>query len=160
MVSENMTDHFARFSRLMNKTKSLNSLDMNKVIEQKVLFKGSSARELFDIFVNPKKHSEIHRGAEAKISSIAGKGFSLLNGNLKGKNLFIVPNRMIVQTWRGNVWKKDDLDSILTLVFTDTTKGAQIDLVHSFTPDQFIELWEQVYWQPIREFLKTKGRLE
>lgn len=128
---------------------------MNKVIEQRIFFKDSTAKRLFDIFVNPKKHSEIHGGADAKISPIAGKRFSLLDGNLKGKNLFIVRNRMIVQTWRGNVWKKDDLDSILTLVFTDTAKGAQIDLVHSFTPDQFIELWEQVYWQPIREYLKT-----
>jgi len=128
---------------------------MNKVIEQKVLFKGSTAEELFDIFVNPKKHSEIHGGAEAKISSRAGTRFSLLNGNLKGKNLLIVPNRMIVQTWRGNVWKDDDLDSILTLVFTDTTKGAQIDLVHACTPEQFVELWEQVYWQPIRDYLKA-----
>ncbi len=33
---------------------------------------------------------------------------------------------MIVQTWRGNVWKKDDLDSILTLVFTNTPKGGQL----------------------------------
>jgi activator of HSP90 ATPase len=131
---------------------------MNKVIEQKVLFKGSTAKELFDIFVNPKKHSEIHSGAEAKISSRAGRRFSLLNGNLKGKNLLIVPNKIIVQTWRGNVWKEDDLDSILTLVFTDTTKGAQLDLVHAFTPDQFIELWEQVYWQPIRGYLKTNPR--
>ena len=129
---------------------------MNKVIEQKVLFKGSTAEELFDIFVNPKKHSEIHGGSETIISSRAGKRFSLLNGNLKGRNLLMVPNRMIVQTWRGNVWKEDDLDSILSLVFTDTIKGAQIDLVHSFTPDQFIELWEQVYWQPIREYLKMK----
>jgi len=129
---------------------------MNKAIEQKVLFKGSTAEQLFDIFVNPKKHSEIHGGSETTISSRAGRRFSLLNGNLTGKNLLIVPNRMIVQTWRGNVWKDDDLDSILTLVFRDTTKGAQIDLVHAFTPDQFVEAWEQVYWQPIRDYLKTK----
>ena len=127
---------------------------MNKVIEQKIFFKGSTAEQLFDIFVNPKKHSEIHGGSATIISSKAGERFSLLNGNLTGKNLLIVPNRMIVQTWRGNVWKEEDLDSILSLVFTDAVKGAQIDLVHSFTPDQFIELWEQVYWQPIRAYLK------
>ncbi len=60
---------------------------MNKVIEQKILFKGTTAEELFDIFVNPKKHSEIHGGAKTKISSKEGKRFSLINGNLKGKNL-------------------------------------------------------------------------
>ena len=128
---------------------------MNKVIEQKVHFKGTTAEELFDIFVNPQKHSIIHGGAATRISSKKGDSFSLINGNLNGKNLLVIPNKMIVQTWRGNVWNKEDLDSILILVFTNTPKGGTIDLVHSFTPDQFDELWEQVYWQPIRAFLNS-----
>ena len=131
---------------------------MNKVIEQKVHFKGAAAEELFDIFVNPQKHAIIHGGAATKISSKVGDSFSLINGNLTGKNLLIIPNKMIVQTWRGNVWNEQDLDSILILVFSDTTKGGTIDLVHSFTPDQFGELWEQVYWQPIRTFLNRNKR--
>ena len=131
---------------------------MNKVIEKTIVFKGATAAELFDIFVNPKKHAEIHGGAKTKISSREGDSFSLLDGNLKGTNLLVVPNRMIVQTWRGNVWEKSDLDSILTLVFTDTRKGGQIDLVHSFTPDQFQELWEQVYWKPMRAFFKRNTK--
>ena len=131
---------------------------MNKAIEQKILFKGATAAELFDIFVNPQKHSAIHGGATTRISNKEGDSFSLLNGNLKGKNLLIVPNRMIVQAWRGNVWEKDDLDSILTLVFINTPKGGQIDLVHSFTPSQFTELWDEIYWQPIKEFIKQEKK--
>jgi len=131
---------------------------MNKVIEQKILFKTATAEELFDIFVNPKKHAEIHDGAVTKISSKEGAVFSLINGNLKGKNLLIVPNRMIVQSWRGNVWEKNDLDSVLALVFTNTPNGGQIDLVQAFTPDQFHELWKQVYWQPMKEFLKRNKK--
>ena len=127
---------------------------MNKAIEQKILFKGATAKELFDIFVNPRKHSAIHGGAKASISGKEGDHFSLLNGNLSGKNLLIVPNRMIVQAWRGNVWEKDDLDSILMLVFSDTAKGAQIEMVHAFTPNQFTELWNKIYWQPIKEFIR------
>jgi len=131
---------------------------MNKAIEQKIHFKGATAEELFDIFVNPQKHSAIHGGATTRISNKEGDSFSLLNGNLKGKNLLIVPNRMIVQAWRGNVWEKDDLDSILTLVFINTPKGGQIDLVHSFTPSQFTELWDEIYWQPIKEFIKQEKK--
>ena len=131
---------------------------MNKAIEQKILFKGATAEELFDIFVNPQKHSAIHGGATTNISNKEGDSFSLLNGNLKGKNLLIVPNRMIVQAWRGNVWEQDDLDSILTLVFINTPKGGQIDLVHSFTPSQFTELWDEIYWQPIKEFIKQERK--
>lgn len=126
---------------------------MNKVIEQTVQFKGTTAAELFDIFLNPKKHAQLHGGAEAKISKKEGDKFSLIDGNLNGKNLLIVPDRMIVQSWRGNVWKEDDLDSILTLTFSDTKTGAQIYLTHSCTPKQFKELWKQVYWDPIKEFL-------
>ena len=130
---------------------------MNKAIEQKILFHGATAEELFDIFVNPKKHSAIHGGAKAKISNKEGHAFYLLNGNLNGKNLLIVPNRMIVQAWRGNVWEKNDLDSILTLVFSDTRAGGQIEMVHAFTPNQFTELWNEIYWQPMKEFIK-KGK--
>ena len=129
---------------------------MNKAIEQKILFRGATAAELFDIFVNPKKHSAIHGGATTKISDKEGHDFSLLNGNLNGKNLLIVPGRMIVQAWRGNVWKRDDLDSILTLVFSDTKAGGQIEMVHAFTPSQFTELWDKVYWQPMKAFIKQE----
>ena len=129
---------------------------MKKAIEQKILFRGATAKELFEIFVNPQKHSAIHGGARTKISSKEGDRFSLLNGNLNGKNLLIVPDRMIVQAWRGNVWEKDDLDSILVLVFSDTGNGAKIEMVHAFTPNQFRELWHEIYWQPIKEFIRVK----
>lgn len=127
---------------------------MNKAIEQKILFRGTTAAELFDIFLNHKKHSAIHGGATTKISNKEGTHFSLLNGNLTGKNLLIVPKRMIVQAWRGNVWEKDDLDSVLTLVFSDNRTGGQIEMVHAFTPNQFTELWNDIYWQPMKDFIK------
>lgn len=127
---------------------------MNKTFEQKIVFKNATASELFDIFLNPKKHSAIHGGAETRISRKEGDTFSLLNGNLTGKNLLIVPDRMIVQSWRGNVWKKNDLDSILTLVFSNNRHAAQIEMVHAFTPVQFTELWNEVYWQPMKEFIE------
>ena len=126
---------------------------MNKVIEQTIQFKGTTASELFDIFLNPVKHSQIHGGATVKISKKEGDEFSILDGNLNGKNLLIVPDKMIVQSWRGNVWKENDLDSIVTLVFSDIKGGAQIYLTHSCTPKQFKELWKPVYWNPIKYYV-------
>lgn len=129
---------------------------MNKAIQQRVHFKNTTAAELFDIFLDPKKHSAIHGGAETKISKKEGDSFSLLNGNLTGKNLLVVPDKMIVQTWKGNVWKADDPVSILTLLFSDTKNGAQIEMVHAFTPTQFTELWNEVYWLPIKGLLNQR----
>jgi len=99
---------------------------MNSAIEQIMAFKNTTPEELFDIFLDSNKHSQILGGAAVKISKKEGDSFSCLNGNLTGKNLMIVPNRMIVQGWRGNVWKKGDLDSILILTFTSMTNGAKI----------------------------------
>jgi activator of HSP90 ATPase len=141
-------------------TPNHNDKFMNKVIEQRVQFDATTAKELFEIFLTAKKHAAIHGGAKTKISKHEGEEFSLLNGNLTGRNLMVVPNKMIVQSWRGNVWKKDDLDSILTLVFSNIKDGAQIEMVHAFTPSQFTELWNEVYWQPIRKYLRKRSDLE
>jgi activator of HSP90 ATPase len=126
---------------------------MNDVIEHTIDFSGGSSRELFAIFMDPKKHSLILNGSMVKFSPEEGKEFSLLNGNVSGKNLKIVPNRMIVQSWRGNVWNDDDLDSILILLFSDIAGGCRVRLVHACTPTQFEELWEEIYWKPIRKYL-------
>lgn len=130
---------------------------MNKAIEQTIMLKDTTAAELFDIFLNPEKHAQLHGGTETIISRKEGARFSLMNGHLRGKNLMIVPNKMIVQAWRGDVWNDGDIDSVLTLVFSNTVDGAQIDMVHACTPTQFTELWDTVYWQPIRAYVQKAG---
>jgi len=131
---------------------------MNEAFQQKIEFDDTTAEELFDIFLNRKKHSALHGGAKTKISKKEGEPFSCLNGHLTGRNLMIIPNKMIVQSWRGDVWRNDDLDSILILIFSDTKMGAQIEMVHAFTPSQFIELWDEVYWQPMKQYLTMQNK--
>ena len=129
---------------------------MNKAIQQTINFSNTSPRELFDIFTDPKKHGEL-LGAKVSISAKEGARFSCFNGNVTGSNLLVVPGRMIVQSWRGNVWEQDDLDSILVLTFSETPGGAQIAMVHANTPDQFIEQWNEFYWKPMKQLLKRKS---
>jgi activator of HSP90 ATPase len=129
---------------------------MNKAIQQTISFSNTNPRELFDIFTDPEKHSEL-LGAKVVISAKEGARFSCFDGNVTGRNLLIVPDRMIVQSWKGNVWEQDDLDSILVLTFSETKGGAQIDMVHANTPGQFIEKWNEFYWKPMKQYLKRKS---
>lgn len=129
---------------------------MNPAIEQTIFFEDSSPGELFDIFLDAEKHSAILGGAMVKITKNEGDPFTCMKGLLRGKNLMIVPERMIVQSWRGDVWKEHDLDSLLTLTFTAVKGGTEIHMVHSNTIDQFTERWDDVYWKPIKKYLKTK----
>lgn len=129
---------------------------MNKAIQQTISFENTTPRALFDIFIDPKKHGEL-LGAKVSISAKEGALFSCFDGNVTGRNLLIVPGRMIVQSWKGNVWELDDLDSILVLTFSETKGGAQIYMVHANTPDQFIEQWNEFYWKPMKQFLERKS---
>ena len=72
---------------------------MTKAIEQSVRFNASPA-ELFEMYLDSKKHSAATGGA-ARMSHKAGGKFTAWNGQLSGRNLVIVKNRMIVQAWRG-----------------------------------------------------------
>jgi activator of HSP90 ATPase len=131
---------------------------MINVIQHTVEFEKATPEELFGLLMDSRKHAEIIK-AEVRISRKEGESFSAFNGMVTGKNLTIVPNQMLVQSWRGNVWKEDDLDSIVMMTFASTKRGAKIDLVHANVPDQFVkvEKWKELYWQPMKAYLSAKS---
>ena len=115
---------------------------------------------LFDIYLDSKKHSAAVQ-SKASVSRKVGGRFSAFNGMLQGKNLAIVPKRMIVQAWRGSDWKQTELDSILILTFSKVPGGGQISLVHANIPDRAYpgirRGWPKYYWNPWRIYLKQKA---
>ena len=132
-----------------------------KTIQQLVQFNDVTAEELFTIYMDSERHAEAV-GAPATIESHAGGAFQVFGENkVRGRNLAIEPGRMIVQAWRAEPWQADDLDSIVTLTFTNTRGGAQIDLVQANVPDRAFEIidggWHQMYWKPWREYVKRWG---
>ena len=129
---------------------------MTKPIVQSVTFKASPA-ELFRIFTDSKKHSAA-TGAKASVSAKPGAPFTAFEGMLSGKNLNVVPNRLIVQAWRASHWKKSDMDWILILTFSQAPGGGRIDLVHVGVPQHdhkgVSQGWPKYYWKPWKAYLK------
>ncbi len=111
---------------------------------------------LFDTYLDSKKHSAATR-SKASVSRRVGGKFSAFHGMLQGRNLAIVPKRMIVQAWRSPDWKRTDLDSILILTFSKARGGGQIDLVHANIPDHAYpgirRGWPKYYWKPWKAYL-------
>jgi len=132
---------------------------MAKTIQQTVRFK-ASPEELFQTYLDSKKHAAVI-GDKVSISRKVGAAFSAFDGMLRGKNLLIVPNRLIVQSWRAKPWKKADLDSILILFFTKVRGGAQITLVHVNVPSYDYagvkKGWPKYYWTPWKASLKGRS---
>lgn len=133
---------------------------MAKTIQQTVQF-SVSPEELFDIYLNSKKHSAAINSKAAVSRKVGGK-FLAFHGALRGRNLAIVPKRMIVQSWRASDWKKTDLDSILILTFSRAPRGARIALVHANVPDKWHAMiqkgWQKYYWKPWKAYLRQRAR--
>ena len=129
---------------------------MTKPIVQSVTFKASPDK-LFQIYTDSKQHSAA-TGAKAVTSAKVGAEFTAFAGSISGRNLVVIPKRMIVQAWRASHWKKADLDSILTLTFSKAPGGGRIELVHVGVPQHdhkgVTEGWPQYYWKPWRTYLK------
>jgi activator of HSP90 ATPase len=133
---------------------------MPKTIQQTVKFNAPPER-LYAIYMDSKKHGAAVN-ARVSMARRAGGRFSAFGGMLRGKNLAIVPGRMIVQTWRGSDWKKSEGDSILILTFSKVRGGGRIKLVHANVPDRHYaginRGWNKYYWKPWRAYLRRLGR--
>jgi activator of HSP90 ATPase len=110
--------------------------------------------------MNSAKHTAA-TGMPARISSKVGGKWSAFGGMILGKNLLLIPNRMIVQTWRSAEWKKADPDSILVASFEKSASGgAQAELVHVGVPkydhDGVTKGWVKFYWEPWRKYFAAR----
>jgi activator of HSP90 ATPase len=131
-----------------------------KTIQQAVTFRASPER-LFDIYLSSRLHSAA-TGARAVMSRKVGGAFMAHGGHLRGRNLAIVPGRLVVQSWRGSNWKKRDLDSTLVLAFSRAPGGGRIAMTHVNVPDanaaSITRGWSDYYWKPFRKYLKRSPK--
>ena len=132
---------------------------MAKTIVQKVVFKNTAPEILYDLYMDAKKHSLV-TGAPAVISAKVGSKFTAHGGYIKGKNLHLVKNKTIVQSWRGEDWSKTDEDSIFILHLEPKGKDTVLHVVHSNLPDKHAESidkgWHEYYWEPWKIYISQE----
>ncbi len=100
----------------------------------KVVFKNATPKDLYNLYMNEKKHSKA-TGGPAKITNKEGASFSVHDGYITGENLKIVKNQLIVQSWRGADWDKKDADSTLMIHLEPKGNDVVFHAVHSNVPD-------------------------
>ncbi len=133
---------------------------MTPAIHSGSSFEKTTPAKLYELFMDSARHTAA-TGAPAKISRKPGGKWTAFGGMLLGKNLVLIPNRMIVQTWRSSAWKKADPDSILVVTFEKSAGGgAKVDLVHVGVPEYdhagVTQGWVKYYWEPWKEFLSSR----
>ncbi len=130
-------------------------------INQTVFFPGVKPVQIYDAYINPKKHSEF-TGAEAKCDPIAGGEFSAWDGYIIGKILELDRARRILQEWKTTEWPEGYPPSTLELLFKAMDEGTEVIMVHSNVPshqsESYRQGWIDYYWNPLKEYfgIKTK----
>ena len=132
---------------------------MVKTITQTVLFKQATPQVLYKLYMDAKLHTAV-TSAEAKITDEEGTDYSAHDGYINGKNLQLVKNKLIVQSWKGSDWKKSDLDSTFILVFEKQGEDTSVIMTHANIPEEHAkdikDGWNQFYWKPWKEYLAKK----
>ncbi len=132
---------------------------MSRTIVQKVVFKNTSPKDLYDLYMNARKHSKA-TGAPAEITNKEGIGFAAHGGYITGQNLKLVKDSLIVQSWRGSNWDANDPDSTFMLHFEPKGNNTTVHMVHSTIPDRHadgIDIgWNKFYWEPWKAYLAGK----
>jgi activator of HSP90 ATPase len=133
---------------------------MTPTIESGAIFHNATPAQLYEFFMDPKKHTAA-TGMPANISRKVGGKWSAFGGMILGKTLALVPNRMIVQAWRSSQWKKADPDSILVVRFEKSASGgATVALTHVGVPeydhDGVRQGWIKYYWEAYLASRKRK----
>jgi activator of HSP90 ATPase len=135
---------------------------MMPVIHSGAIYQNATPARLYSFFMDSAKHTAA-TGMPAKISPKVGGKWSAFGGMISGRNLVLIPNRMIVQTWHSSAWKKSDPDSILIVSFEKSASGgAQVELVHVGVPaydhDGVTKGWPKYYWEPWKAYLSADAR--
>jgi activator of HSP90 ATPase len=129
---------------------------MAKTIVQKVVFKNTTPKALYELYTNAKKHTTA-TAAPAKITAKEGAKFSTHGGYITGRNLHLVSDRLIVQSWRTKEWDKDDIDSTFVIHLEAKGKNVVLYATHANVPDKHAESltkgWNSHYWEPWKQYL-------
>ena len=130
-----------------------------KTFRQKVTFKATS-HDVYELLMDSKKHAQFSGGV-AKVSRKVGGKFSVYDGYATGKNIELVPDKKIVQSWAGSDWNKGEVSEVI-FEFTPTKTGCTIAFTHKNVPAEHAtsikQGWIDFYWKPMKEMLSKNAK--
>jgi activator of HSP90 ATPase len=126
-----------------------------KTIRQKVHFE-SPPHEIYELLMDSEKHS-VFTGEEAKISKKVGGKVSCYGGWIIAENVELIPDRKIVQKWKGKDWEKDEM-SVATFDLREASDGGtDLEFTQIDVPDDCYEDiekgWKMHYWVKMKRYL-------
>ncbi len=117
-----------------------------------------SSKKLYTAWLSSKEHSAM-TGGEANTSNVVGESFSAWDGYISGKNIELIPNTKIIQSWRTDEFSDKDKDSKIEITFKELNGETELTLIHSNVPkdgEKYKQGWEDFYFTPMKNYFSKK----
>jgi len=115
----------------------------------------ASPAQIYRAWLDSIAHSEM-TGGEATMSDEVGADVSAWDGYITGRNLELVPDERIVQSWRTTEFDDEFEDSVVTILLQQTEGGTLLTLEHSNVPDEYKSYeeggWQSNYFEPMIDY--------
>ena len=126
-----------------------------RTIKQSATLK-ASPHEVYEALMDSRKHTAF-TGDKAKISSKVGGTFTAGDGYASGKNAELIPDKKIIQSWRGSDWPEGHYSKV-TYSLKKVKSGTRLTFRQSGVPEKHYkdihQGWRDYYWKPMREMLE------
>jgi activator of HSP90 ATPase len=124
------------------------------MIEQHIVIPGATAKAIYEVLLDSKKHQEL-TGDAADIDPVVGGKSNTFGGYATGIISTLVQDKEITQTWRASDWPAGHYSNI-SFVLSDEDDGAHISFTQTNLPKgteaEFEAGWDDFYWQPLRDY--------
>ena len=117
----------------------------------------ATAIEIYTSWLSSVGHTKM-TGGMASISDKIGDSFTAWDGYIKGKNIALEPNRMIVQSWRTSDFEEKEVDSQIEIVLNEVDGETDVTLIHTNLPESgahYKKGWDDHYFQPMKAYFRT-----
>ncbi|MDE1852340.1 MAG: SRPBCC domain-containing protein [Thaumarchaeota archaeon] len=125
-----------------------------ETIKQTVLIDASPA-EVYEAYVNPKKHAEFTGSPATGTPKVGGK-FTASDGYISGEYVELEKGRRIVHWWTTTEWPEGYPPSKMELRLKPKGKKTELTMIHSKVPAEqakrYAEGWQEYYWEPLKKY--------
>lgn len=116
---------------------------------------------IYNAWLSGKEHTAM-TGGKATASAKTGGSYSAWDNYIKGKNLELVKNKRILQSWRSSEFPKDCMNSFLLIKLDETAAGTKLTIIHSEIPvgqgKSYKSGWVEHYFNPMKEYFSKKKK--
>lgn len=128
-------------------------------IHQEVDIKASPA-SVYAVLTDSEKFAAMTGGRAATISAEEGGEVSLFGGDIRARNVELIPGKRVIQAWRSYRWP-EGIYSIVRFELSGNGNSTKLVFDQTGYPDDAHEMldsgWPRMYWKPMNAMLAKKS---